>query len=440
MDLQCAQCKLTFPPKREGQIYCSRSCASKARMPRTLPLARCEYLPCGKEFRPRGATRMHFCCIEHAMAHRRRPPVHCAWHDCPCPDELIAGSDHRDYHPECLKAFYRSGADKPRRILRRATCLACGGEILYRANGGRERKYHSACYRLLANRPHGGPPRTGAFRSCEMCGTSVYHTASRARHAAHAFCSRQHYLAWQIEQTSQTRCRIRCTLCGDERVLATSKLPRTIDPDTMTWTCSACRRRQGQMHTAVCPHCNEQFTKRIKDFASHKQYFCCRDHKNEWHRNNPKERAMVTVSCPYCWQEATAGRMSFNDAKFPLLRSRLPYAKKHFHNKSHRARYYNRKRWAVTPCRTCHIPFQPRGAQNIYCSRSCADKGRSGQPIANPRLTRAESAVMDAWDNGSHEIKAIVRITGVSRNTIRKIIRSRNLQDGPAFTYASIAS
>lgn len=396
----CPQCGATFQAKTPAtsRVYCSRECRSLAK--RIQGLLRCEYEPCGKMFKPHGTQERHYCSEACRWAARGREPVRCRWSECPRPGDLIPGAKHRLYHDECLVAYRRTTPPKiaPAVVLR-TSCRACGGEICYQRHGDRVPVYCATC--LHSSDPNVrawikiGRPQTGEELACalEGCNVRVYRAGHRLRKHGRFFCSAAHRLEWHRRHTDlwvhnearrKPRLQVRCVVCGGERVYPPRLLPRRVDRATMTWICWPCRQRQS--------------------------------------------RIPVKLKCPYCWLEAQRGEKTYAEAHFTRLPAYLRKSKasKHFCTSAHASKYYYRKKRKKIKCPVCSQMFTPLTDRQIYCSKKCDGPGRQGKPIANPRLDDARMRVQEAWNNGTRDIKALVRTADVARNTVRKLLRSED--------------
>ena len=418
----CQRCGVGFTPTRGMSGLCP-SCREE------LKTRRCAH--CGAPFcAPRPESPQVFCdtlCVYAARRVAARTgiglPVRCLWLRCEHPDELIPASQGRHYHAKC-DCVRQEGAPlaRPRPEVGVTICKACGEEIRFTTERDRPRQYHRACYTGTHRQ---GRTREGELRRCTFCTEPVYVHQSKAKEVKHTFCCDDHYSKWRHQQAEARRVVVRCRECQDTFRYTETQLPSTLDRETMTFRCLACRQRVDRhLHTITCAQCNSVATKRIVNFDPKKNQFCDRAHRKAWTQAHPTHPVTVMVPCPYCWQEATAGRMDFKDAKHPLPRHRLPYAEKHFCSKSHSAKYYNKKRWQKIPCVVCGTIFQATGPGHIHCSKTCAGAARRGQPIANPRLTLATEKVHQAQTRGISDVKALARECKIGRNTVRKILRA----------------
>ncbi len=422
MTHQCQRCGIEYTPGRGLSPFCT-ACRD------VLRTRVCAY--CGKIFRAQKTTSTQAYCSpacggiatsQQRTAERGGLPVRCRWVRCSHPDELVPASFGSPYHPECQRDLENNAPlARPKAIAASTICKACGKPIVFTAHRDRPRKFHVACYRGT-RRP--GRRRTGEERPCAVCGIPVYRHDRAARATKNFICSEAHRLVWLSQHNTKEHLAVRCLGCGHIHTSTETGLPRGVDRVSMTYHCRTCKKPNREIHTAVCAECGKPFTRRIKNFDPAKLYCCNRAHRNAWLSKHHKVQATVIVSCAYCWQEATAGRMDFSEAKFPLPRHRLHYSDKHFHSKSHQSKYYNKKRWSRIACSACGAIFQPRGPANIYCSRRCANGARRGKPIATPRLNAAEQKIAEAWARGIHGVRELTRVCAISRNTVRQILRS----------------
>lgn len=382
MERQCRQCETSFTFAKH-QIYCSGKCVEAARI-RTCP--------CGKQFRARWPSQKRTLCddckqsrldivaqtVFRETRERQIAQAHvlvtCNYAQCPRPEELIplirsqAKKPSACRHPECRVA-YRADCHGGNKLPagNEAFCEGCGKSRGYRPLSYlRKYKYCPDCVR---HQPDSSTTSPKEWVPCALHGCNsgrLIFLSEIKRFADRTFyCSREHFIV--AEAIRRGAARIHCNSCGQERRLHRAHVPQTLDFETMTFVCRACRPVKTVRQTFICDRtgCSKIFARRV-----------------------------------------------------PLNHKIVP----HFCSLTCRAEHY---RSLQRLCAHCRQRIKRRGRHNMYCTWQCYQDYKKGRPNPHHQPSKAEQKVLDAMARGIHGVRTLERECGVARNTVRKVVRAQ---------------
>lgn len=390
----CIQCGVEFTATRQNHPVCqackdANSAAVCVHCGQIFARARQTQSYCSQRCRLAAMQSRGTAAQAQARRIQGRIEVRCIWPHCPTPELLISvrrSQGERHYHPDCYQGHLKAGA-------------------------GLRNRY---------------------VVNCAHCGKKLERTASRVASVAHSFCSKDHAFAWQ----RAARPSVRCVQCGTTTVAAPSQTKRypTVDQETMTWTCPACRHDKAvAARSSVCTHCGVSFT------AWHAKpgipRFCCRAHFFVWRAAHRPPKAIVRIVCAYCQIEAESGLRDSQDVTFTMPRCRVKRSRLHFCSKRHRALYVHEKRRRTSVCQHCGSIIQRKAHYPAFCDRTCYSAFRRGRERITWRVTDAERRLQAAWVAGVRGVRPLARESGASVNTVQKLLKAGKLVDpAPALT------
>ena len=387
----CKRCEASFESSSRNKAYCP-SCTEEARRPRrceqckktyniTTP-ARLDSQFCGNACRIEKVLKLKGPAGVKAAAAKRRAlgnvEVQCAYVEhglCvhPDPTEKISvvrsqeGGNH--YHqPDCLALFRDGGPGRAH--LSKSTerfCATC-----HRSLGVRFSSYPAQHCRACATILSKGQPKTrdaGEQRPCAEpgCATLIHVVPwqAKASQTGRFFC--QDHDGRHARQGAHT---VRCVDCNTEQLFYKSRIPVSVDRQTMTWSCPQCRPCRTAWRIFICTYapCDRVVRRRIDTRQGQDgDHFCTSAHR--WaHYNTLRPRG------PVCQRRGCGNECARQDA--------------------------------------------------VYCSWACFVEATSGRARRRVNPSKAELRVLTAWSSGVRGIRPLAREAKASVNTVQKLIKA----------------
>jgi len=417
MDRRCLQCKGPLPRARRqgrGRItsgnhphYCSDACFDVAR---TWICVGCGALdkacrPCRKRTYCADCLGRHYNKAARVFQETRdrqvaqgRVLVACTYDKCSRPQDLLDRTRSQSKRPascrhdECKVALReeRHGGCNPL-TGREIFCMGCGQSRGYRPPYYEHKfKYCRVCAQrrreantispqtVKTSTSLVGDGQAHALKEWRACGLNgcdsgrlVWISEIRRYPNRTFYCSLSHFKAAMARRGT----RIHCRGCGQERALERSHIPRTFDPETMTYLCQVCQPPRSVVRMFTCHRagCSLTFKRRVFVNAPDIPRFC-------------------SLTC--------------------------------------RVLHYDGGR-AVCANPHCYNPIPRRKRYNRYCSTACYEASKPGRPTLHRKPSKAELLIEPYIESGERRIRVIVDRTGVARNTVRRVFRERGIVAGP---------